>query len=167
MFVTGEKEGPPTPVGTSIGDVGSGVHATAAIGFALYHRERTGRGQHVDIANARVVDEATAKQVVASRVPVGAVPIGTAYAELDTRGGKPIVVHGTVVKATNAVGYTWAHLQDGTGDAAQGTNDLTVKTEARVAVGQRVAFRGTLQGDVDVGFGYHFDALVEDAVLVE
>jgi CoA:oxalate CoA-transferase len=50
MFVTGEKEGPPTPVGTSIGDVGSGVHATAGIGFALYHRERTGRGQHVDIA---------------------------------------------------------------------------------------------------------------------
>ncbi len=50
MHVTGTKEGPPTPVGTSIGDVGAGVHAAAGIGFALYKRERTGEGSHVDIA---------------------------------------------------------------------------------------------------------------------
>lgn len=50
MHVTGAKDGPPTPVGTSIGDVGAGVHAATGIGFALYHRERTGRGQHIDIS---------------------------------------------------------------------------------------------------------------------
>ncbi|MGI9624193.1 MAG: CaiB/BaiF CoA transferase family protein [Acidimicrobiales bacterium] len=50
MYMTGPADGPPMPAGTSIGDVGAGVHATAAIGFALYHRERTGRGQHLDIA---------------------------------------------------------------------------------------------------------------------
>jgi CoA:oxalate CoA-transferase len=50
MFMTGEPDGPPMPVGTSIADVMSGVHAAAAIGFALYHRERTGRGQYIDIA---------------------------------------------------------------------------------------------------------------------
>ena len=50
MHLTGPADGPPMPVGTSIGDVSAGVHAVAAIGLALYHRERTGRGQHVDIA---------------------------------------------------------------------------------------------------------------------
>lgn len=50
MDLTGPADGPPMPVGTSIGDVMAGVHAAAAVGFALFHRERTGRGQHLDIA---------------------------------------------------------------------------------------------------------------------
>ncbi len=50
MHMTGEAAGPPQAVGTSIGDVSAGVHALTAIGLALFHRERTGRGQHVDIA---------------------------------------------------------------------------------------------------------------------
>lgn len=50
MDLTGPPDGPPMPVGAPIGDVMAGVHAVAAIGLALFHRERTGRGQHVDIA---------------------------------------------------------------------------------------------------------------------
>lgn len=50
MWMTGEPDGPPMPVGTSIGDVSAGVHAATAIGFALFHRERTGQGQHLDIS---------------------------------------------------------------------------------------------------------------------
>lgn len=50
MHLTGALDGPPMPVGTSIGDVSAGVHAVAAIGLALYHRERTGRGQYIDIS---------------------------------------------------------------------------------------------------------------------
>jgi CoA:oxalate CoA-transferase len=55
MHVTGPADGPPMPVGTSIGDVSAGVHAVAAIGLALFHRERTGRGQHADIAMVDVL----------------------------------------------------------------------------------------------------------------
>jgi CoA:oxalate CoA-transferase len=50
MHMTGEPDGPPQPVGAGIGDVTAGVHAFAAIGYALYHRERTGEGQHLDIS---------------------------------------------------------------------------------------------------------------------
>jgi CoA:oxalate CoA-transferase len=50
LFLTGPTDGPPTPVSTSYADVMSGVHAMAGIGLALFHRERTGAGQHVDIA---------------------------------------------------------------------------------------------------------------------
>lgn len=50
MSVTGEREGSPMPVGASIADGISGVHALTAIGLALYSRERTGLGQHIDIS---------------------------------------------------------------------------------------------------------------------
>ena len=50
MHMTGHPDRPPVFVGMAIGDVGSGVHAFGAIGYALYHRERTGVGQHIDIS---------------------------------------------------------------------------------------------------------------------
>ncbi len=50
MHMTGEKDGPPQMTGASIGDVGAGVHALTGLGLALYHRERTGRGQWIDIS---------------------------------------------------------------------------------------------------------------------
>jgi crotonobetainyl-CoA:carnitine CoA-transferase CaiB-like acyl-CoA transferase len=50
LALTGEPDGPPMPIATSVADVMSGVHAVAGIGLALFHRERTGRGQHVDIS---------------------------------------------------------------------------------------------------------------------
>jgi CoA:oxalate CoA-transferase len=37
-------------VGLGIADVSSGVHAFAALGYALYYREKTGIGQHIDMA---------------------------------------------------------------------------------------------------------------------
>ena len=50
MHVTGPKDGKPHPVGVGVGDVNAGVHAFSAIGYALFHRERTGRGQYLDIS---------------------------------------------------------------------------------------------------------------------
>ena len=50
MHMTGEPDGPPQFVGMGVADVGSGVHAFAALGYALYYREKTGIGQHIDIA---------------------------------------------------------------------------------------------------------------------
>ena len=121
----------------------------------------------VDIDHVQVVDAQTARLAVSSRVPQDAVAIGTVYAELDQRADKAVVVYGTVVKATSAVGAIWVHLQDGTGDAAAGTNDLTIQTQQAVSRGQRVAFRGVLRKDVALGFGYHYDALIEDAIRIE
>ena len=50
MAVTGPRGGAPHPAGLGMADVSSGVHAFAALGYALYHRERTGRGQWIDIS---------------------------------------------------------------------------------------------------------------------
>ena len=50
MHMTGDPDGPPLPVGLGIADVGTGVHAFSAIGYALFHRGRTGEGQWLDIS---------------------------------------------------------------------------------------------------------------------
>jgi crotonobetainyl-CoA:carnitine CoA-transferase CaiB-like acyl-CoA transferase len=50
MSVTGHPNSPPTKVGTSLGDVNAAVHAAFAIMAALWHRERTGVGQFVDVS---------------------------------------------------------------------------------------------------------------------
>ncbi|RLA49927.1 MAG: hypothetical protein DRR42_14490 [Gammaproteobacteria bacterium] len=46
--VIGDPNGPPAFPMLGIGDVMTGVHALAAIGFALLHREKTGKGQYLD-----------------------------------------------------------------------------------------------------------------------
>ena len=48
--LTGDPEGPPTKFGLSIADLTSGMHAVEGILLALFQRERTGRGQRVDVA---------------------------------------------------------------------------------------------------------------------
>ena len=50
MHMTGDPDGPPTFVGIGLADTNAGVHAFAAVGYALLQRERTGRGCHIDVS---------------------------------------------------------------------------------------------------------------------
>ena len=50
MSITGDPTGAPTKVGVGIADVMCGMYATIGILTALRHRDRTGEGQHVELA---------------------------------------------------------------------------------------------------------------------
>ena len=50
MSITGYPDNPPARVGSSLGDVSAGLYGVVGILMALYNRERTGKGQYVDIA---------------------------------------------------------------------------------------------------------------------
>lgn len=50
MSITGEAEGPPVKVGVAIADVLTGLYTCIGIISALYHRNKTGEGQEIDIS---------------------------------------------------------------------------------------------------------------------
>lgn len=120
----------------------------------------------IDIAHVQVVDYATSERVLGSGAVSPTTTIAGVYADLSELEGRELVVGGTVVKAPNAIGSYWVHIQDGSGEAAAGTHDLTIKTSEAVLVGEYVVFRGQLRADVDLGFGYHYAALVDGGVRV-
>lgn len=79
---------------------------------------------------------------------------------------KSVQVRAQVVKVTSGIlGKNWLHVQDGSGSAADGTNDIIVTTKEVAAVGDIVVARGTVRTDVNVGSGYAYPVLIEDAAL--
>ena len=50
MDLTGDPEGEPMKVGVAYADLFTGLYAVIAIQAALAHRDKTGKGQHIDMA---------------------------------------------------------------------------------------------------------------------
>ena len=50
MSVTGEPGGPPTKIGVGVSDIITGMYAGISILSALHYRDKTGKGQHIDMA---------------------------------------------------------------------------------------------------------------------
>ncbi|SDM02916.1 CaiB/BaiF CoA transferase family protein [Halarsenatibacter silvermanii] len=80
MSITGPKGGPPCRVGTSVGDIVAGHQAAIGILSALWHREKTGEGQHVDISMVdglvSILENAISRYTIKGEVPE---PLGTAH----------------------------------------------------------------------------------------
>jgi hypothetical protein len=94
----------------------------------------------------------------------GGKTIAALYAEKKSLAGEEVVVRGKVVKVTPGVmGRNWLHVRDGTG--SEGTNDLTVTTDAMAEVGDLVVARGVLNVDKDLGMGYKYEIILENAAV--
>jgi hypothetical protein len=105
----------------------------------------------VKVAKATGADARTVAEIITSR------------AELKN---KPVVVRAKVVKFTPAVmGKNWVHLRDGSGSAADNTHDVVVTTKDETKVGDVVLVKGVVRTDVELGSGYSYKVLVEEATL--
>jgi len=92
--------------------------------------------------------------------------IAYVYANKDTLAGQQVSLRGKVVKYNEGIlGWNFIHVQDGSGDTADGSNDLTVTSKATTAVGETVVLNGTIILDKDFGAGYSFPVLMEDASI--
>ena len=78
MSITGQTGGPPTRVGTSVGDITAGLFTTIGVLAALRDRDRTGQGQMVDVAmldcQVAILENAIARFAATGEVPG---PIGS------------------------------------------------------------------------------------------
>src|SRR3954469_14432998 len=73
MSITGQPDGPPTRVGTSIGDVTAGLFTAVGVCSALYDRARTGEATKIDVAmldcQVAILENAIARYAATGDVP--------------------------------------------------------------------------------------------------
>ena len=50
MHITGTRDGPPVKVGVAVTDLTTGLYTSNSVMAALLARQKTGRGQHLDVA---------------------------------------------------------------------------------------------------------------------
>jgi hypothetical protein len=78
--------------------------------------------------------------------------------------GKQVQIKGKVVKVTNGVMQkNFLHVRDGSG--ADGTNDITVTSQQTANIGDEITVTGQLIKDLDLGSGYSYPLLIEQATL--
>ncbi len=98
MSITGPEGGEPTRVGASVGDIIAGMFTAYGIMLGLFHRERTGEGQKVDVGmldcQLAVLENAISRYTTSGVVPT---PLGnrhpsiTPFASFTAKDGHVIV----------------------------------------------------------------------------
>jgi hypothetical protein len=138
--VFGSMAGAGAAAGGDMAAMHAGVAKTADVG-------------DVKVAKASGPDARTVAEVVARKADLK---------------DKTVVVRGKVVKFTGGVlGKNWIHLRDGSGSAADGTNDLLVTTTDEAKIEDIVLVKGVVHLDRDFGSGYSYQVLIEDATATK
>lgn len=102
MSVTGEPDGQPMKAGVAFADIFTGLHAVIGVTAALFHRERTGEGQYLDLAlldsQVAVLANQASNYLVGGKVPGrlgNAHPNIVPYQTFETADGYIIIAVGT------------------------------------------------------------------------
>ena len=96
----------------------------------------------------------------------GGISVFDLYSTRDKLAGKTVILTGKVIKfMPEIMNKNWIHLQDGSN--FNGFNDITITTLEKVKVDDVVSLKGTVVLNKDLGSGYKYDVLIEDAVLVK
>jgi hypothetical protein len=117
-------------------------------------------------AGMTLAPAATADAKVAKASGANAYTVVEIMGKVDKLKDKPVRVQGKVVKYNAGImGKNWIHLRDGSGSAADGSNDILVTTDASAKLGDVVTVSGVVHTNKDFGSGYSYKILIEDATL--
>jgi hypothetical protein len=98
--------------------------------------------------------------------PPGGMTVANLWANRKALAGKTVTVRGKAVKFNGGIlGLNWTHLQDGSGVATDGTNDITITSAAEARVGDVITVTGTVVLDKDFGAGYAYKVLLQNATI--
>lgn len=99
-------------------------------------------------------------------IPKGGITIEYLMTNKGDYKNKAVLVRGKVVKYNAGImGKNWIHLQDGTAYGKE--NDLTVTTDMTTKIGDIITVYGTITLDKDIGAGYFYEIIMEDAKIME
>lgn len=106
------------------------------------------------------------KQQVEIKPVEDALTIAELYKNMKAYEGKSIKIKGKVTKFNPAImKKNWIHLQDGTEFNDRFDITATIDTEANV--GDIVTIEGVVSLNKDFGYGYTYELIVENAVLIK
>ena len=92
----------------------------------------------------------------------GGMTIATIFAEHEQLEGQEVSLRAKVTKfSPNILGKNWITLQDGTG--TEPDNALVVTTTETAAVGDELIIKGRVKNNVDIGAGYNYKVMLEEA----
>lgn len=96
----------------------------------------------------------------------GSISISELYSNRESYSGKTIRVKAEVTKfSPEIMGTNWIHVQDGT--MFDENFDLTITSGSVVNVGDVLVFEGKITLDKDLGYGYFYSVLMEEAAIVK
>jgi crotonobetainyl-CoA:carnitine CoA-transferase CaiB-like acyl-CoA transferase len=153
MDQTGEPDGPPQKVGLAIVDILCGAYAVVAIEAALISREKTGSGQHIDMALLDTMTSVMSYHAI-SYLASGVSPtrVGNAhpnivpYDEFATKDGHLIVAVGNDSQFRNFV--TVLGVPELADDPRFATNDARVTNRKEIVPLLRELVAGWVRDDL-------------------
>ncbi|WP_061938702.1 CaiB/BaiF CoA-transferase family protein [Aureimonas sp. AU22] len=143
MDLTGEPDGPPQKIGVAFADIFTGLYGVIAIQAALAHRDRTGRGDHIDMALMDAMTGVLANQAL--NYFAGGVPpkrLGNAHPNIVPYQGFAVADGHVVIACGND--RQFARLADVIGEAGLAADPRFATNEARVA--NRAALVKVMEG---------------------
>ena len=90
--------------------------------------------------------------------------IAEIFIESDKLKGQMVSLNAKVIKINKHImGRNWITLQDGTGTEPK--HKLVVTSQEVVSPGDIMTVKGTVNTDVELGHGYHYDVMLEEATF--
>jgi hypothetical protein len=129
-----------------------------------------GSGPALAVAHGAIAAPSPAKIPSTSDAPDDnkATPLAAVWKNRAALAGTTVTVRGKIVKYNGGIlGVNWMHVQDGTGSAADRSNDLTVTSETEAKVGDEISATGTIGVNKDIGSGYQYPVILERARIVK
>jgi hypothetical protein len=88
--------------------------------------------------------------------------VAAIFAESGQLQGQVVSLNAKVIKISkNVMGKNWVTLQDGTG--SEPDDRILATTQEEVVAGDVVTVKGAVKTDVDLGYGYQYKVLLEEA----
>ena len=155
-----------TAVATNPVPVGTVVKIANAMRMEHFHSKSLKRtfdvilfGSIIEPSDASEAKETP--QTFAKATGADARTVAEVYRDKAKLKDKSVSVRGLVVKVSSGIlGHNWLHLADGSQE-----KDLVVTTTQDAKVGEELTIQGPVHTDKDLGSGYRFEVLVEDAKL--
>ncbi len=104
------------------------------------------------------------KKEIKIETPADCITIANLFSKKEAFAGKTVKIKGQVTRYSPAImDKNWIHIQDGT--ESNGKFDFVVTSSVAVKVGDIVVLEGKITLNKDFGYGYKFEAMMEEAVI--